>query len=162
MDKDTIDIREIRPEDNVQIEHIIRACFYEFNLPLEGTAYSDKETSKLYESYQGNNEVYYVLDNVGEVVGGAGIKPLPDTKGICEIQKMYIAPKFRGKGYGKQLFKKCLKSAKALGYKQCYLESATELETAIHIYETFGFSHIKKPVGNTGHYSCSVKMIKDL
>ena len=163
MSKDTIVIREIKPEDNAQIEAIIRACFHEFKIPLEGTAYTDNETPRMYESYQSNNEIYYVIDNNGSILGGGGIKPLKDfeTK-VCEIQKMYFSPKIRGKGYGKLMFEKCMAAAKKMGYKQCYLESASQLKAAIHIYESYGFRHLKGALGNTGHYSCGVWMIKDL
>lgn len=163
MNKDTTVIREIEPQDNVQIEHVIRGCFHEFKIPLEGTAYTDDETPRMYESYQNDNDVYYVIEANGEVLGGGGIKPLKNyEQTICEIQKMYFSPKLRGEGYGKQLFEKCLKAAKKLGYKQCYLESAPQLKAAVHIYEGYGFKHLKGAIGNTGHYSCGVWMIKDL
>ncbi|PIA82124.1 GNAT family N-acetyltransferase [Gaetbulibacter sp. 4G1] len=163
MSKDTIVIREIKPEDNAQIEAIIRACFHEFKIPLEGTAYTDNETPKMYESYQNLNEIYYVIDNNGSILGGGGIKPLKDFENdVCEIQKMYFSPEVRGKGYGKLMFEKCMEVAKKMGYKQCYLESASQLKAAIHIYESYGFKHLKGALGNTGHYSCGVWMIKDL
>ncbi|AUP77842.1 GNAT family N-acetyltransferase [Flavivirga eckloniae] len=163
MSKDTIVIREIQPEDNEQLEQVIRNCFYEFKIPLEGTAYSDEETPRMFESYQNSKDVYYVVDSNGTILGGGGVKPLKDFEAdVCEIQKMYFSPEVRGKGYGKLLFEKCLQSAKTLGYKQCYLESAPQLKAAIHIYESYGFKHIEGALGNTGHYSCGVWMIKDL
>ena len=156
-------IREIRLEDNKAIETAIRGCFPEFKLPLEGTAYADAETSKMFESYQNINEMYFVVELNGKVLGGGGIKPLQDFEDeVCEIQKMYFSPELRGKGLGKKMFKTCLDAAKKLGYKQCYLESASQLKAAIHIYETFGFKHLEGPLGNTGHFSCGVWMIKNL
>lgn len=163
MSKDTIVIREIEPQDNAQLEQVIRACFHEFKIPLEGTAYSDAETPQMYESYQNNNDVYFVIENKGDVLGGGGLKPLKDFNGeVCEIQKMYFSDKIRGKGYGRTLFEKCLQAAKDLGYKQCYLESAPQLKAAIHIYESYGFKHLKGALGNTGHFSCGVWMIRNL
>jgi len=163
MGINTIIIREIQPQDNEQIEQIIRACLHEFKIPLEGTAYSDVETTRMFESYQNSNEVYFVIDADGKVLGGGGVKPLKDFENeICEIQKMYFYPEIRGKGFGKQLFETCLKSAKALGYKQCYIESASQLKAAIHIYESYGFKYLAGALGSTGHYSCGVWMIKDL
>ncbi len=163
VSKDTIVIREIQTGDNEQIEQVIRDCFHEFEIPLEGTAYTDEETPRMFESYQSSNDIYYVIDNKGTVMGGGGIKPLKDFEtDVCEIQKMYFSPKIRGKGYGKLLFEKCLQAAKELGYKKCYLESASQLKAAIHIYESYGFKHIKEALGSTGHYSCSVWMEKDL
>ena len=163
MSKDTIVIREIRQGDNAQIEQVIRACFHEFKVPLEGTAYSDKETPRMFESYQNSNDVYYVIENEGKVLGGGGVKPLKDFEtDICEIQKMYFSPEIRGQGYGRLIFEMCMNAAKELGYKNCYLESASQLKAAIHIYEAYGFKHLKNALGNTGHYSCGVWMIKEL
>ncbi len=163
MSKDSIVIRKIEPNDNAQLEQVIRACFHEFKIPLEGTAYSDKETPKMFESYQNSNDVYFVIDSDGEILGGGGVKPLKDFEAdVCEIQKMYFSPKVRGKGYGKLLFEKCMEAAKERGYKQCYLESAPQLKAAIHIYESYGFKHLPGALGNTGHFSCGVWMIKDL
>ena len=163
MSKSKIIIREIQPNDNTQIEAIIKACFIEFDIPLEGTAYTDIETTKMYESYQKENEKYFVIANDTEVFGGGGIKSLNDFDGtVCELQKMYFSPNGRGLGLGKQLIKTCLKFAKEAGFKQCYLESASQLKAAIHIYETNNFKHLDKPLGNTGHYSCGIWMLKTL
>ena len=118
----------------------------------------------MFESYQNDNDVYFVIENKGKVLGGAGVKPLNDieNKGVCEIQKMYFSESLRGNGLGKLIFEKCIDAAKDLGYKKCYIESATQLKAAIHIYESFGFKHLDKPLGNTGHFSCGVWMIKNL
>ena len=163
MSDSPILIREIRPGDNPALKSIIKSIFHEFELPFVGTAYEDHETANMFESYQGDNEFYYVLEEKGEVIGGAGIRPLrEESPGICELQKMYFKPEARGKGWGKLIFDRCLKDAKALGYKQCYLESASVLKAAISIYEKNGFTFLDKPMGNTGHYSCGVWMIRDL
>jgi len=156
-------IREIRSEDNPEIERVIREVFPEVGLPLVGTAYEDKETSKMFESYWEARSVYYILEVDGEIMGGAGIKPLQDYEGnICELQKMYFSAKARGKGYGKLMVDHCVKAARDLGFEKCYLESASILKTAIHIYEKKGFKYLDAPLGNTGHYSCGVWMIKEL
>lgn len=163
MGINNIVVREIQPQDNEPLEQVIRACFHEFKIPLQGTAYEDPETKHMYESYQHQNDIYYVVDVDGVAMGGGGVKPLRDFDGaVCEIQKMYFSPLVRGKGLGKQVFDKCIQAAKDLGYKQCYLESASQLKAAIHIYESFGFKHLEGPLGNTGHFSCGVWMIKDL
>ena len=156
-------IREIEPQDNPALESIINSIFHEFNLPVIGSTYEDYETSHMYESYQGKDEFYYVVEVNGEVMGGAGIKQLRDEEpGICELQKMYFKPESRGKGLGKMVFDECIAKASAMGYKKCYLESASALKKAIAIYEQNGFSFLDAPMGNTGHYACGVWMIKDL
>lgn len=156
-------IRKIKPTDNPFLEKIIKSTLVEFGLPMVGTAYEDEDTKNMYEAYQDERAIYYVLEDNGTVVGGGGIKALANNKNnICELQKMYFAPEARDKGYGKIMFNKCMEAAKNLGYSQCYLESAGSLKAAIHIYEKNGFKHLKEPLGGTGHYSCEVWMLKDL
>lgn len=164
MSKSTIILREIEPKDNKQLESVIRAIFPEYNLPMVGTAYEDEETPRMFESYQKDNEVYFVIEENGVVQGGAGIKQLNNFEvgAVCELQKMYFSPVVRGKGYGRKLFQKCLDAAKAMGYKKCYLESAPQLKEAINMYESFGFKHLEGPLGETGHFSCGIWMISDL
>ena len=156
-------IREIQPDDNPIIESVIKAIFHEFGLPLHGTAYEDDETPRMYESFQSENEIYYVAVEKGVVVGGAGITSLKGADpSICELQKMYFTPSARGKGYGKKIFNSCLEAARKMGYSRCYLESASQLKVAISLYEKNGFERLDAPMGNTGHYSCGVWMIKTL
>jgi putative acetyltransferase len=113
-------IREIRPEDNVKIEEIIKAIFPEFGMPLIGTAYEDNETPRMFESYKSEKEVYFILEIDGQVMGGAGIKPLRDFESdVCELQKMYFSPEARGKGYGRMMFDKCLNTAREFGFRKC-------------------------------------------
>lgn len=52
-------IREIKKEDNAQIESVIRSVFMELNLPLVGTAYADPETSMMFEAYDVPRSVYF-------------------------------------------------------------------------------------------------------
>ena len=163
MSDNNIIIREIQFEDNSQIEAVIKGCFPEFEIPLEGTAYEDAETPVMYESYQGEKEIYFVVASGNGILGGGGIKPLKGFDGnICELQKMYFSPEVRGQGFGKKMFETCLNAAKNFGYETCYLESASQLKAAIHIYEQFGFTHRTEPLGSTGHYSCGIWMEKKL
>ncbi|SFJ34675.1 GNAT family N-acetyltransferase [Olleya namhaensis] len=163
MTNTTIEIREIQPEDNAQIEAVIRGVFIEYDMPLVGTAYTDKETPKMFESYAGKNEVYYVVVVDGKVEGGGGLKPLNGMESdVFEIQKMYFSNRLRGKGFGKKLFEKCLNKGQSLGFKKAYLETIPTLKEAIHIYESNGFTHLEGPLGDTGHFSCGVWMEKKL
>ncbi len=156
-------IREIKFEDNLQIESIIKSTFIELGLPLTGTAYEDIETTRMFESYQDKNAVYFVIEEGGIVKGGAGVKALlSGSLAICELQKMYFSLEIRGKGYAKQLLQVCLEAAKTMGYEQCYLETLSKLETAQKLYKQNHFEPLESPMGNTGHNSCGIWMLKTL
>ncbi|WP_428740300.1 GNAT family N-acetyltransferase [Tenacibaculum sp.] len=156
-------IREIQPQDNVEIAKVIRDVLIEFGVPKVGTAYEDKATDEMYETYQKERAGYFVVEHEGTVVGGAGFSALDNFEGnVCELQKMYFLPVVRGKGLGSKLINYCLTKAKEQGFEQCYLETMPYMKAARALYKKNGFVNLDKPKGNTGHYSCNVWMIKDL
>ena len=156
-------IRKIKKQDNPQIESIIRSVFFELNIPLQGTAFEDPETSKMYEAYSGPRSIYYVLEHQGEILGGAGIKPLKSfDDSVCELQKMYSLPKIRGRGFGQKLLNRCLESAQKFRFERCYIETIESLRNAVILYKRNGFLPIGGPMGNTGHHNCGLWMLKKL
>jgi putative acetyltransferase len=159
----TITIRPIIPEDNPKIAAIIRGVFDELDAPKTGTAYADPILDRLSTAYQGEKLIYYVAVIDDEVVAGAGIAPLENgPDGVCELQKMYASAAARGRGVGAKLMEACLKAATGFGYSQCYLETLPYMEAAQKLYLKYGFKYLEAPLGDTGHSSCPVWMIKDL
>ena len=159
-------VRPIKKEDNTAIAGIIRKTLEEYNSALPGTAYFDKSLDDMYEAYQKKGEIYYVALLDGEIIGGAGIGKLVEEGGrFCELQKMYILPKARGKGVGRKLMEQCLEFAREAGYEKCYLETFSYMQAALKLYIKTGFYLLSKPKGNTNHTACDVWMelsLKDL
>ena len=154
-------IREIQQKDNQAIANIIRTVLMELGAPKVGTAYADPNLESLFETYQNEKSIYFVVEVDGKIMGGAGIAPLEsEVKSICELQKMYLLPEARGLGLAKQLMSKSLKSAQDFGFEKCYLETMPYMESAQRLYTEFGFEYINEPLGNTGHTSCPVWMLK--
>ncbi|WP_460191069.1 GNAT family N-acetyltransferase [Urechidicola sp. KH5] len=156
-------IREIEPKDNQEIAKVIKEVLIEFGVPKVGTAYEDAALDCMYETYDISKATYFlVLDN-NKILGGAGIMHLKDSdENICELQKMYFSKASRGKGLGAKMMETCLKKAKEFGYDRCYLETLPYMKNARKLYKKTGFTSLDKPMGNTGHYSCNMWMIKDL
>lgn len=163
MRKDTIVIREIELEDNPKIAKAIRSVLIEYGVPKVGTAYEDKALDCMTETYSEAKKKYFVIAEGDAILGGAGISPLDNYDGnVCELQKMYFMPEARGKGLGSKMMEKCLDFAKQIGFEQCYLETLPYMEEARKLYRKVGFKSIDKPLGDTGHYSCTEWMLKDL
>ena len=158
-----ITIRKIECSDNKELADVVRTSLAEFGVDKPGTVYYDDTTDQLYELFQLPGSFYFVAEQEGKIVGGAGIYPsdgLP--QGTCELVKMYLRPAARGHGLGGLLIDKCLEIAKGFGYTQVYLETMPELKKAVSVYKKFGFEHLDGPLGNTGHYFCDVWMLKVL
>ena len=156
-------IREIQKEDNQQIATVIREVFITDNFPKTGTAFADTQLDFMFEAYHTPRATYFVVENEGEIIGGAGVSQLENsTENICELQKMYFLQKARGKGLGWQMIQKCLEKARDFGYEKCYLETLPEMLAAQNLYKKMGFEYLCAPMGNTGHTTCPVWMIKNL
>jgi len=156
-------IREIKVKDNIALAKVIRNVILEMGAPKVGTAFEDEATDKMFETYQKENAVYFVVEHKNQVVGGAGIAQLDNFDGnICELQKMYFLPIARGKGLGTKLIETCLEKAKNYGFEKCYLETLPYMKAAVKLYKRYGFKDLDKPMGNTCHYSCNVWMIKKI
>ncbi len=158
-----IKIRTILPADNPAVASIIRNTFTEFDANRPGTAYYDQALDDMYAGFRVPGSRYHVGLVNDRIAGGAGIYPSPGLpEGVCELVKMYLDAPARGKGLGKQLIEECLSFARSYGYSQVYIETMPEFRKAMSIYEKFGFHYLDGAMGNTGHYGCSVWMLKDL
>jgi putative acetyltransferase len=157
------EIRKITPKDNATMAGIIREVMPEFGANGPGFAIHDPEVDDLCTAFSNDKSAYYVCVVNGMIIGGAGIAPLKggDTD-TCELQKMYLLPSSRGKGYGRTLLDICLKTARELGYRRCYIETFSTMNTAIGLYERTGFARIDGPMGSTGHFACNTFYMLDL
>lgn len=156
-------IRQIQLEDNPRIAAVIRKVFIDDNFPKTGTAFADVQLDFMFETYNKPKAMYFVVEENGKIIGGAGISQLENSKeNICELQKMYFLQEARGKGIGYKMIEKCLEKAIEFGYSNCYLETLPEMKAAQSLYKKFGFEYLCSPLGNTGHTTCPVWMLKEL
>ncbi|MEO1094201.1 MAG: GNAT family N-acetyltransferase [Cyanobacteria bacterium J06638_28] len=151
----TLKLRAIQPQDNPRIAAIVRQVLTEFGANQPGFAWSDPELEKLSEAYREPGSAYYVAIYQQEVVGGAGIAPFAcEYPAICELQKMYLLPDYRGQGNGQALMQKLMEVAQSHQYQGCYLETFRTMKGAMRFYERSGFQQLAKPLGNSNHTSC--------
>lgn len=156
-------LRKIKANDNAEIAAVIRKVFIDNNLPKKGTAFADQHLDSLYEIYSKPKSVYYVLEKDGKIIGGCGVAPLDNcTENICELQKMYFLPQARGIGMGTKMMNVCLQEATEFGFESCYLETLPVMIDAQKLYNKVGFKYLDFPLGNTGHPTCPVWMLKTL
>jgi len=158
-----ITFRLIEETDNRKIADLIREVFREFKIDRPGTVYCDPTTDNLFGLFQHPFSVYWIAESDGEMLGGCGIFPTPCLpEGCAELVKLYLSAPARGKGTGKRLMEICFESAKQLGFRQLYLESLPELGKAVGMYEKAGFRYLPNAWGNSGHFGCTIWMVKDL
>ncbi|MGB5436091.1 MAG: GNAT family N-acetyltransferase [Maribacter sp.] len=160
---DTAIIREIKPKDNIEVATVIRKVLVDLGVPKVGTAYADKALDHMYENYNVPRATYFVIEHKSRIIGCAGVAQLEnydDT--VCELQKMYFLEEARGRGLGAKMMEICLERARHFGFEKCYLETMPYMEAAQKLYIKSGFEYLDKPMGDTGHFSCPVWMLKSL
>ena len=93
-----------------------------------------------------------------EIVGSAAL--MNEGHGIFELAKMCVAKGWQGKGISKILIETCLKKAKEIGVKKLTLFSNHQLQTALKLYEKYGFKNVE--VKDSPFATADVKMELEL
>ena len=103
-------IRPINESDNKFLSVLLREVLIEMQIPKKGSAYEDPELDNMFSTYQLPRSKYFVVEERGAILGGAGISPLKGgDKDICELQKMYFHKSLRGRGIGDKMIEICNK-----------------------------------------------------
>lgn len=140
-----IEFIPIEKKYDAVIARIARANLKAHGLDIPRTVYFDEALDHLSDFYAPFNRTYYVLLSEGTVAGGIGLAEFSGFPGCCELQKLYLDDPFKGHGLGYEMIAFIERKAIELGYKQIYLETHTNLQAAIHIYEKSGYAQIEKP-----------------
>ncbi len=155
--------RPIKATDDAELGRLIKSVLAEYKANKPGTAYFDESTNHLSTVFETKGSAYWVLEEEGKIIGGAGVFP---TQGLpeytCELVKLYLYPEARGRGLGKLLIQQCFESARQLGYQNLYLETMPELNQAVNMYQSLGFEQLTAALGNSGHFGCNIWMLKKL
>lgn len=140
-----MDFVPIEPHQDAAMAAIVRAALKAHGLDIPGTAYFDEALDHLSVYYDRPGRAYYVLLEDGAVTGGVGLAQFEGLPGCCELQKLYLSPAAQGRGLGYRMIRFIEERARALGYRQMYLETHTNLQAAIHEYERSGYRQIPRP-----------------
>lgn len=163
MSENNITYRKLVPADNGALASMIREVFHEHDAPRIGTVYSDPTTDDLFELFREPNSILWVALENEVILGCCGVYPTPGLdNSTVELVKFYLPASARGKGIGYQLMQLSIQSAKELGFTKIYLESLPDFEKAIKLYTSVGFELLNEPLGESGHPSCDIWMVKEI
>jgi GNAT superfamily N-acetyltransferase len=97
----------------------------------------DQELGQLAVTYGPPNGSTFLARD-GETVCGCGAYHRMSDE-VCEMKRVFVPERFRGKGYGRALCAEIIRSARAEQFKIMRLDTANLLVEAIGLYESFGF-----------------------
>ena len=102
----------------------------------------DDELGHVAAKYGQPGECMYIA-RVDGVPAGCGALTRHDAD-YCELKRLYVRPPFRAQKLGRQLLERIIGDARQLGYRYMRLDTFPFMETAIRLYETYGFRRIGK------------------
>ena len=118
----------------------------EFHLYLEIQHYDDEKENPSLKYALPDGRLYLDISDDGIARGCIALRKLSDGKG--EVKRLYVRPEYRGNGIATALVERIVEDARNIGYKELYLDTLPELESAVRLYKSFGFEE-------TGQYNDS-------
>lgn len=148
MNTNELNLHPLTPAEDAAIAAIIRANLEHHALNLPGTVYFDPELdhlSRFYGTQPGKRGYFILKDERDTVLGGVGYAEFDGFPNCAELQKLYLTDAAKGHGTGQALMEFVIDAAHQAGYRTLYLETHTNLDAAVHLYEKLGFRQINKP-----------------
>ncbi len=138
----TITLRTLTAEDSEALEQV-RQYFRNYAAWL-GVDLSyqnfDQEMASLPGAYAAPQGRLFFAEVNGKPAGCVGVRPLPDSEGLCEMKRLYVSPEARGQGVGAALAMAAIKVAKEIGYKKLMLDTLPNMRMAVKLYRELGFT----------------------
>jgi len=102
----------------------------------------DQELENLPGDYALPNGRLLLGEYDGELAGCGALRRL--DREACEMKRLYVRPKFRGKGLGRALAEKLITEAHGIGYRRMRLDTVEPvMKTAVAMYREMGFREIE-------------------
>lgn len=121
---------------------MIRSLFEEYAKELnENLCFQsfDEELRNPLKKYGQPNGALLLAYWNNEPAGCIGLAPLK-KEDSCEMKRLYVRPSYRKHGIGEELVKAILPEAVAKGYKKMLLDTLEKLQSAIRLYQKYGFT----------------------
>ena len=141
-----MEYQPLTPQHDADVAALIRANLKANDLDIPGTVYFDEGLDHLSEYYSHPLRTFYILLENGSLIGCIGLAEYQYFgDDCCELQKLYVDSAYQGQGLGYNLVKFIEERACEMGYHNIYLETHTNLQTAIQLYEVCGYQQIERP-----------------
>lgn len=129
------DVRELFRE--YQTTQGLDLCFQGF----------EEEMASLPGKYAPPGGRLYIAAADGEPAGCIALRGLAD--GCCEMKRLYVRERFRGRKIGAALVEKIISDAKGIGYDRMVLDTyAGTMKDAVSLYRGFGFAETEPYYNN--------------
>ena len=92
----------------------------------------------------GPREAGWIAEVDGRRAGCVLCTASPERPGVGKLRALIVEPEARGQGVARLLVERCISFARDAGYTRIELWTTANLEVAVRLYETFGFSVVRE------------------
>lgn len=96
----------------------------------------DREVANL----PGDYELILLARDGSDLAGCVAVRPLEGD--CCEMKRLYVRDRFRGRGVGRALAERVIAEARSRGYGRMRLDTLPTMRAAMPLYESLGFADI--------------------
>jgi len=129
-------LRRFKAQDSQGVKDLILTILTR-EYPFDRSAYSDSDLDKIAETYSGDKDSFFVVEEKGEIVGTVGIKE--DSAEDALLRRLFVDPKHRKLGYGSGLLDTAIRFAKEKGYKRIFFRCTDRMAAAMKLCISKGF-----------------------
>jgi len=138
-DAETVAIRPAGPSDMDEVRDLFLeyARSLNFDLCFQGF---EQELARLPGCYAEPAGCILLAVDGDESAGVVALRPL--EAGICEMKRLYVRPRWRGRDVGGRLARAVVGEGRRLGYRAMRLDTHDSMQAAIALYRGLGFREI--------------------
>ncbi|MDR1182618.1 MAG: GNAT family N-acetyltransferase [Bacteroidales bacterium] len=102
---------------------------------------ANEESNKSSEKQEETDKIFILAIANNNIIGSVGLKHLDDK--TCEMRKLLVNDKYKGKGIGENLVEKIIEEAKKKNYERIRLNTLDTMDVAVDVYYRNGFYEIE-------------------
>lgn len=130
-------IRQYRPEDHDVVWNLHHIALELIQAHAKNVGAWDDDLHDVFLVYVKTGGEFYVGEVGGGIVAMGALKRDSDER--AEVKRMRVHPDHQRKGYGQMMLTALEDRARALGFRELYLDTATIQTAAIGLYEKNGY-----------------------
>jgi ribosomal protein S18 acetylase RimI-like enzyme len=127
------------PEDRAPIARLMRKYVEALEADISFQDF-ESEYASLPGKYARPEGVVLLAWASDEAVGIVAYRPF--ERRICEMKRLYVLPRFRGRGLGRLLVEELVRDARSHSYRRMVLDTLPSMRPAQALYSAMGFQPV--------------------